>query len=156
MARRRLWARKSDQKRRYRQVFGEIWERLQGPLLRARTAEEAIQAFAEAASRYPEYFVPTLAPLILKVVRDREFPKRREAQINFLADSLAGRGRVSPRRSRDICHRERNKKVNYIIRRECYIECTCRYKGPALHGKCPKCGAESLLPPGIEWGLKNP
>ncbi len=130
----------------YRQVFGEIWERLQGPLLKAQTAEEVIQAFTVAASPYPEYFVPTLAPLILKVLHDPKFPKTLEAQVNFLADSLAGRGRVSPRRSRDICSAERAKPVHYIVRQDYYIECTCKYKGPALFGKCPRCGTDSIHP----------
>ncbi len=52
-------------------------------------------------------------------------PLRREAQINFLADSLAGRGLVSPRRSRDICAQERatEKRRHRIIRQEFYVEC---------------------------------
>jgi len=71
---------------------------------------------------------------------------KREAQIAFLADSLGARGLVSPRRSRDICYEERAKPVHFIIRQDCYIQCTCAYKGPALHGKCPKCGTERIHP----------
>ena len=79
--------------------------------------------------------------------RDARFPKRPEPQRNFLADSLAGRGLISPRRSRDICERERKTKVHYIIRQDYYIECTCRYKGPARYGQCPKCGTDRAYPP---------
>lgn len=44
-------------------------------------------------------------------------------------------------------------RAHHIIRRDYYIECTCRYKGPALHGKCPKCGTDRLpLPyPAFDW-----
>ena len=66
---------------------------------------------------------------------------------SLLADSLAGRGSISPRRSRDICDQERKKKVHYIIRQDYYIECTGRYKGPAFHRKCPKCGTDRLALP---------
>ena len=51
--------------------------------------------------------MPSLAGLVIKVLQERKFPKRQEAQINFLADSLAALGRVRPRRSRDICGEER-------------------------------------------------
>lgn len=51
-------------------------------------------------------------------------------QINFLADSLAGRGFVSPRRLRDICKQDRAKMFHYIIRQDYYVECTFRYKVP--------------------------
>jgi hypothetical protein len=57
---------------------------------------------------------------MLKVLRDREFPKRnKKARINFLADSLAAKGAVTPRTSRDICararKRERKKSAPRII-----------------------------------------
>jgi hypothetical protein len=118
------------------------------PLLKARTEEDMSRAF-DLAPSYKMEFVP-LASLILKVLRDPKFPKRPEPQRNFLADSLAGRGLISPRRSRDICERERKTKVHYITRQDYYIQCTCLYKGPALHGKCPKCGTDRVslpLPP---------
>ena len=114
--------------------------------------EEVIQAF-EKDARYTNEFRP-IASLILKIIQERKFPKRREAQFNFLADSLAGLGLISPRRSRDICERERNKKVNYIVRQDYYIECTCRYKGPALHGSCTKCGTDRLALPFPAGGQK--
>jgi len=71
-------------------------------------------------------------------------PKRkREAQINFLADSIAACDRVTPRSSRDICERERAqiKRVHRIIRYEFYIECSCGYKGRSRNHACPQCEA---------------
>lgn len=75
--------------------------------------------------------------------------KRREAQINFVADSLAGLGWITPRRSRDICDQERaiKKRADKIIRYEFYIECYCGYKGRSHDPGCPKCGAKIIL----EW-----
>jgi len=126
-------------------VFDQIWEASGEPLLHASTEDEVIQAFEKAGVYYGNQ-LRHLAPLFLRVRRERRFPKRREAQIGFLADSLAGLGRVSPRRSRDICEEIRailKKKTRYrILRREYYIECSCRYKGPAQNDACPKCGAE--------------
>jgi hypothetical protein len=126
----------------YRLVFSQIWKDVGNALLTAQTEEDVVRAFDPRPSYQPE-FAP-IAPLILQVLRDPKFPKRPEPQRNFLADSLAGRGRISARRSRDICEQEHKKKVNYIIRQDYYIECTCRYKGPALHGRCPKCGTDRL------------
>ena len=127
----------------YRMIFEQIWRDLRKPLLWAKTQEEITRAFEDYGKPYNPRFVPDLSSLILKVIREPKFPKRPAAQIGFLADSLAGLGRISPRRARDICEQERKRqeKEHYIIRQDFYIECTCRYKGPALHGKCPKCGA---------------
>jgi hypothetical protein len=119
-------------------------------LLKAQTEEDVVRAF-DPWPNYRRDFEP-IASQILKVLREPKFPKRREAQINFLADFLAGRGGISARRSRDICEQERKKKVNYIIRQDYYIECTCRYKGPALHGRCPKCGTDRLSLPLVVLG----
>ena len=55
-----------------------------------------------------------------------------EAQIQFLGDSLEAQGKVTPRRSCEICASERNKVKHVIVRKEYYIECSCGYKGPAL------------------------
>lgn len=129
----------------YRLLFSQIWKDLREPLLKAQTEEDVVRAFDPWPS-YQRDFEP-IAALILQVLGEPKFPKRPEPQINFLADSLAGRSWISPRTSRDICQRERKKKVNYIIRQDYYIECTCRYKGPALHGKCPKCGTDKLSLP---------
>jgi len=129
----------------YRRLFKEIWKDVGEALLKARTEEEVSRAF-DASPSYKAEFAP-VASLIQKVFRGPKFPKRPEPQRNFLADSLAGRGLISPRRSRDICERERKTKVHYIIRQDYYIECTCRYKGPALYGQCPKCGTDRAYPP---------
>jgi hypothetical protein len=132
----------------YRLLFTQIWKQAGEALLKARTEEDVSRAF-DASPSYKMEFVP-IASLVLRILRDPRFPKRPEPQRNFMADSLAGRGLISPRRSRDICERERKTKVNYIIRQDYYIECTCRYQGPANYGKCPKCGTDRLflaLPP---------
>ncbi len=139
----------------YRFIFGQIWGKLREPLLRATTEKEITSIFDEYAKPYTQEFVPALNSLILKVIHDRRFPKRPEPQIKFVADSLAGVGWVSARRSRDICEQERKKKVHYIVRQDFYIECTCRYKGPALHGKCPKCGTDKILSLDLAIGSKG-
>lgn len=140
----------------YRIIFGYVWDRLRIPLLAARDEIEVIKAFEENAQPYTREFMPMLAGLVLKVIRERKFPKRSKVQINFLADSLAGYGSISARRSRDICEQERAKEraksKHKIIRREFYIECSCGYKGPAHDNACRKCGAEIGMLPGAIWG----
>ena len=129
----------------YRIVFSQIWKQVQEALIRARSEENVRRAF-ESAPSYQTEFAP-LASVILRTLRDPKFPKRPEPQRNFLADSLAARGLVSPRRSRDICEQERKTKEHYIFRQDFYIECTCRYKGPARQGRCPKCGTDRVFLP---------
>jgi len=137
----------------YHLIFSQIWDVVGGSLLAANTKEEVIKALEPTP--YKNEFA-SIASLLLQVLHDRKFPKRREAQINFLAGSLAGRGWISPRRSRDICEQERVKeraKSKYkIIRKEFYIECSCGYKGPARDNACRKCGAEISIWPEIMWG----
>jgi hypothetical protein len=116
------------------------------PLLAAQTAEDVLTALDLAGQYWRNRLGPGTIPyLILAILRDPRFPKkRRTQQVNFLADSLAAWGRVSPRRSRDICEQERrkDKKAHHIIRHEYYIECSCGYKGPAKNDAYRKCGAE--------------
>lgn len=138
----------------YRLIFNQTWDVLGEQLLKAMTEEEVLQAFERTS--YKNEFA-ALASLILEVLRDQDFPKRdKEARINFLADSLAARGIVTPRTSRDICARqrakERNKSKYKILRHEFYIECSCGYKGPAQNDACRKCGAEINLLPTILMG----
>lgn len=137
-----IWGRADN----YRGIFEQIWDGLRVPLLAARTEEEVRQALEKHAQPYASEFVPHLVGLILKVIRDPKFPKRPEPQRNFLADSLAGLGRVTPRRSRDIAVQERTEyraKTKYhILCHEFYVECSCGYKGPARDNACRKCGAE--------------
>jgi hypothetical protein len=124
-------------------------------LLQAQTDVEAVRAFEGTA--YQGEF-ERLASLILRVLREPDFPKRdHQAQVNFLSDSLAARGALTPRTSRDICARgraeERAKSPHKIIRCEYYVECECGYKGPARDNACRKCGAEISFHPGMISGL---
>jgi len=139
----------------YRLIFSQIWEKIGERLLLAQTPEAVVQAFDETAYR-GEF--EALASLILRVLREPDFPKRdSEAQTNFLAESLAARGTLTPRSSRDICARERAKQrarsPHKIIRHEYYIECECGYKGPARDNACRKCGAEIPQSLGTIMGL---
>src|SRR5439155_18346422 len=110
-------------------------------LLAVKTESDVIGAFQDVRPDDNE-FTPHAA-LIFRILKDSKFPKRQQARINFLADSLAGSGQVSPRRSRDICTQERAraKRANHIIRCEVYVECSCGYKGRSENHACRKCGA---------------
>lgn len=135
----------------YRSTFRLIGLELMAAVVSAASNAEVIAAFENHAPAYSREFVPRLAAEILQVVHEPKFPKRPQAQMNFLADSLAGRPNVEPRRSRDICGKERAKEraisPHQIIRKEYYIECSCGYAGPALNDACRKCGAQiSRLP----------
>ena len=134
----------------YRFILNQVWERLWARLSEARTEEEVSTAFREGANPYASDFVPGLSKLALATLHERTFPKRRKSRINFLADSLAGIGVVTARRSRDICAKERarQKGAHHILRFEFYIECSCRYKGQSINKACPKCGARIQLD---EW-----
>jgi hypothetical protein len=139
----------------HRLVFGQIWDVVGEKLVEAQTEDDVLRALELAGTYYKEQFV-RIPSLILKTVRDFGFPKRRNARINFLADSLAAWGMVSPRRSRDICGneraKERAKSPHKIIRKEFYIECSCGYEGPARDSACRKCG--TTIPIALEtmWG----
>ena len=131
--------------------FEQIWDTAGEALLAAQTADEILNALDLAGLCWRNQLGPgTIPSLILTIVHDPKFPKkRRKQQISFLADSLAALGSVSPRRSRDICEEQRRKekKANHIIRHEYYVECSCGYEGPAKNNSCRKCGAEiSALP----------
>ncbi len=129
----------------YRWIFAQIWNHVWPGLSKAETRQDVVNSFSGAeVGAYSLEFV-TLADLILQVVKDPKFPKRRrEAQINFLADSIAGYGMFTPRSSRDICDRERAriKQVHRILSYEFYIECSCGYKGHSRNRACPMCEAE--------------
>jgi hypothetical protein len=137
----------------YEQIFEIIWNdkrdlhgrTLRGvghDLVKARTEKEVVRAFNPHPS-YQDQFKP-LAGLILKMLRDTDFPKTPKAQKRFLAESLACRGLVTPRRARDICEQERRRErtAHRILRFEWYIECSCGYKGRSRDHSCPKCGAK--------------
>jgi hypothetical protein len=131
----------------YRLIFSQTWEVVAEHLLSATTEDEVFRAFERTAHK--DEFA-RIASLVLAVLHDPDFPKRdKEARINFLADSLAARGMVTPRTSRDICGKaramERAKSPHKIVRKEFYIECSCGYQGPARDNACRKCGAEIAL-----------
>jgi hypothetical protein len=129
----------------YRWIFDLLWDELWPRLSKAQTAQDVVLSFSGTkAGSYALEFIP-LAELILNVLRDRKFPRRKpEAQINFLADSIAGYGTFTPRSSRDICEKERARinKLHRILSYEYYIECSCGYKGHSRKHACPKCEAE--------------
>jgi len=132
----------------YRYVFNQIWDRVGPRLVKAETRDDVLASFREAEIGGYELEFVRMADLMLQIVKDTDFPKsRREAQINFLADSLGGQGVVTPRSSRDICARERTRIQNahHVIRYEVWIECSCGYKGRARNLACPKCEAEVPL-----------
>jgi hypothetical protein len=125
----------------YRVMFRQIITGPEAPLLLAKSEPEVVEAFA-SWSGYQNQFAP-IAKLILKVMKEPKFPKMPDAQGNFLADSLAARGEITPRSSRDLCERQRAKEgaATHIIRWEFYIECSCGYKGRSHDHSCPKCDA---------------
>ena len=112
-------------------------------LMAARTTEDAMRTVESAPLHFQNEF-RSLVPLILQVLQERDFPKRQENKFDFLADSLAARGEVSPRRSRDICQEERlkAKRAHHIIHYEFKIECSCGFKGFSKDHGCPRCGAK--------------
>jgi len=126
-----------------RYIFGRVWDRLWPRLSQAQTDQDVIDAFVEEGQPYAPNFMPGLANLVLRILREPKFPKWREAQINFLADSLAGLGYVAARSSRNICQKERiqAKRAHRILSYEFYIECSCDFKGVSKNHACPKCGA---------------
>jgi hypothetical protein len=129
----------------YRGILQNVWEQLWPALSEAQTEDDVIAALQNARPYDREF--AAWASLFLAVLKERSFPRRQRARINFLADSLAGTGIVSPRRSRDICAAERakEKRTHHIIRCEFYVECSCGYKGPSKDRACRKCGAAILL-----------
>lgn len=131
----------------YRLIFGQVWDRLWPLLSKVQSEAEVIEAFQQGSSPYDGEFLPWVAGLALQVLREPRFPKRRAAQIGFFADSLAGLGVVTPRRSRDICaqEKEREKRTHHIISYEFWIECSCGYKGRSRDHACARCGTKIVF-----------
>jgi hypothetical protein len=50
------------------------------------------EAFERTNEYHRRFFVPHLAPLILKILTEKKFPKTRTARIGFLSDSLGAEG----------------------------------------------------------------
>ena len=96
-ARRKFVLRVYGRARNYRGTFELIWDKLRGALLKSASETEVIQAFETEAASYAHEFVPALAGLGFKVVHHPKFPKRREPQIKYLADSLTSGLRQSVR-----------------------------------------------------------
>lgn len=140
----------------YRWILNQVWDRVGPRLLKAQKHEDVIRSYEGAEiGAYTLEFVQ-LADLILRVLKERKFPKQnRKAQVNFLADSIGGHGVVAPRSSRDICVKERAriKRLHHIVRYEFWIECSCRYKGRSLNHACPRCEAE--IPLGADLGVNG-
>jgi hypothetical protein len=124
--------------------FSQAWPSLGRQILTAESAAEVwevVKSGRGIISNDDRVF----SQRIFEVVRDPKFPRlRTKAQIQFLADSLAGVGLVTARRAREICARERKKVRHVILRRDFYIQCSCGYQGPALNGACRKCGTLEL------------
>jgi hypothetical protein len=101
-----------------RGIFNLIGDALYPLLSGAQTDQDVIRAFEKTAPGDGREFMPALASLVLQVAHGGHFPKRREAQVNFLADSLAACGQASAGHSRDIWQRERlkEKTAHHIIR----------------------------------------
>jgi len=125
------------------QTFEREWEELQRALLSSKTEIEIKNALKESHSNLADDLAH-LTPLILEVRKETTFPKTRKAQIKYFAESLAALGAVSLRRSRDICADVRKHPIHQIIRRDYFIECSCKYQGPAYRGSCPKCGTSKV------------
>ena len=149
-----VWGRAGN----YKYSLSQAWPKLCTPLLNAQNVEAVIAAFEDHGQPYAQDFVPRLAPDIFEVIKESNFPQRAKAQINYLAESLAGRPTVSFRTSRDICGKmraEESAKSPYkIIRKEFYVVCECGYKGPAEFDACRKCGAQISYLPDILFGSK--
>lgn len=145
-----IWGRSEN----YRGVLQNVWDRFSPQLFRAESQDEVVNAIHEAMP-YENEFTPR-ASLILRLKKERGFPKTRKGQISFLADSIAALGLVSPRRSRDICTavRARRKRAPRILRAELYVECSCGYKGHSLDHACGRCGTE--IPPWLVPGWSGP
>lgn len=134
----------------HRMILAQIWKHIWPGLSKAVTRQDVVNTLsgAQVSTAYALDFI-TLADVILQVIKDTKFPKRKqEAQINFLADSIAGYGTFTARSSRDICERERGRieRVHHILAYEYFIRCSCGYGGPSHNHACPKCEAEIKFP----------
>jgi hypothetical protein len=134
----------------YQFIFNQVWDRFWPLLSKAQSEAEVTEAFQKGATPYDGQFLPWVGKLALQVLSEPKFPKRRLAQIDFFAESLAAVGVVTPRRSRDICAQERAKEklaqlAHHIVRYEFYVECSCGYKGQSRDHACSDCGAKIVF-----------
>lgn len=133
---------------KFRYIFDQVWDRLWPLLGDARTEQQVEEAFRSAASTYYNKSEIWQSELVLRILNDPKFPKTRNPQVNFFADSLAALGEITPRYSRDICTKERarKKREHHIKRFEFRIECSCGFKGFSRDHACPTCGAKISIP----------
>jgi hypothetical protein len=131
----------------WREILDQVWEQLWPLLAKAISEEEVTKAFQDGARPYDQTFA-RLSALTLQVLRESTLPKRPKPLRRYLADSLAGVGVVTPRRSRDICAQERATRASahHILRYEFYVECSCGYEGHSKNHACPRCGAAIVFP----------
>jgi hypothetical protein len=130
----------------WRVSLARLWPDVEDPLLAAESPDDVSKAFQTALPGNNEF--PPHAEVIFRTLKEPTFPKHKKARINFLADSSAGLGIVTPRRSRDICAEERATDVqrHNIVQYEYWVRCSCGYKGISQNHSCKKCGAEILFP----------
>lgn len=129
----------------FRAQFSLAWPTMGKQLLAAQSALELwdVVKSGRGVISNTEDFI--FSERIFEIIHDPKFPRVRDkSQVNFLANSLGASGLVKPRRSREICTKERKKVRHVIVRRDYYIECTCGYAGPALNGACQNCGTLAL------------
>ena len=133
---------------KFQYIFNQVWDDLWPLLSQATTEQQVEKAFQSAASTYYNKSEIWDSNLVLRIITEPKFPRTRDAQVSFFADSLAALGEVAPRSSRDICAKERarKKRKHYIVRFEVWIECSCGFKGRSFSQACPKCKTEVPFP----------
>ena len=97
----------------YRGIFSSIWDTVGKQLLQANSKEDVIKAF-ELEAHYKSEF-SALVGLTLKVVREKKFPKTREAQINFLARIRSRAENGSAPAVREIFVKQNGKNLRTIL-----------------------------------------
>lgn len=130
------------------QVLKINWGQFGQKLVEAKSLADVQAAVAQHDEMPGAYRLKGAEDLLWHIRQDPAFPtEREEAKAIFIADSFAGGGHVSIRRSRDICGRLRTarKRTTYILRYEYWIECSCGYKGRSQDHGCPKCKAAIVL-----------
>ena len=144
----------------YSRVLSSRWDNLAPGLAQAKEAgaEEGVERVTAVlvAAGFSDHssdgFPPlsVLAPRVLRVLRDKKYPKQRDAKITFLSDALSG-FRLDPRTAHELCQREREKatlveerRAGNAIRQAVPVfdvECSCGYRGQSVDAACPECGA---------------